>query len=110
MKISLLTVSYNSAITINDTIESIRSQDYNHIEYIIVDGDSTDGTVEIIKSHDSFISKWISEPDKGIYDAMNKAVLHLVTIFWLKAFTPLFSQNQYLISPKPARLDAPESC
>ena len=42
------------------------------------------------------------------YDAMNKAVLHLVTIFWLKAFTPLFSQNQYLISPKPARLDAKE--
>lgn len=74
MKISLLTVSFNSAATIKDTIESIRSQDFKDIEYIIVDGNSTDGTVGIIKSYNSFISKWISEPDKGIYDAMNKAI------------------------------------
>jgi glycosyltransferase involved in cell wall biosynthesis len=74
MKISLLTVSFNSASTIKDTIESIRSQDYKNIEYIVVDGNSKDGTVEIITSYDSFISKWISEPDKGIYDAMNKAI------------------------------------
>jgi glycosyltransferase involved in cell wall biosynthesis len=74
MKISLLTVSFNSAATIKDTIESIRSQDYKNIQYIVVDGNSTDGTVEIITSYDSFISKWISEPDKGIYDAMNKAI------------------------------------
>lgn len=74
MKISLLTVSFNSASTIKDTIESIRSQDYKNIEYIVVDGNSKDGTVEIIKSYDSFISKWISEQDKGIYDAMNKAI------------------------------------
>ena len=74
MKISLLTVSFNSDNTIRDTIESIRSQDYNDIEYIVVDGNSTDGTVGILKSYDSSISKWISEPDKGIYDAMNKAI------------------------------------
>jgi glycosyltransferase involved in cell wall biosynthesis len=74
MKISLLTVSFNSAATIKDTIESIRSQDYKNIEYIIVDGNSKDRTVEIIKSYSSFIGKWISEPDKGIYDAMNKAI------------------------------------
>ena len=74
MKISLLTVSFNSASTIKDTIESIRSQNYKDIEYIIVDGNSTDGTITILKSYDSFISKWISEPDKGIYDAMNKAI------------------------------------
>jgi glycosyltransferase involved in cell wall biosynthesis len=74
MKISLLTVSFNSALTIKDTISSIRSQDYKNIEYIVVDGNSTDRTIEIIKSYDSFISKWISEPDKGIYDAMNKAI------------------------------------
>ena len=74
MKISLLTVSFNSASTIKDTIESIRSQDYKDIEYIVVDGNSTDGTINILKSYDSFISKWISEPDKGIYDAMNKAI------------------------------------
>ena len=74
MKISLLTVSYNSESTIKDTIESIRSQDYNTIEYIVVDGNSKDGTVQIIKSYDSVVTKWISEPDKGIYDAMNKAI------------------------------------
>ena len=74
MKISLLTVSYNSAATIKDTIESILSQDYPDIEYIIVDGNSKDGTQDIIKSYGGKITKWISEPDKGIYDAMNKAV------------------------------------
>jgi glycosyltransferase involved in cell wall biosynthesis len=74
MKVSLITVSYNSAETITDTIESIHSQDYNDIEYIIVDGASKDNTVEIIKSFGAKIDKWISEPDKGIYDAMNKAV------------------------------------
>lgn len=74
MKISLLTVSFNSETTIKDTVESIQSQDYKDIEYIVVDGNSSDGTVGIIKSYDSLISKWISEPDKGIYDAMNKAI------------------------------------
>src|SRR5882724_716788 len=74
MKISLLTVSFNSATTIGDTIKSIRSQDYKDIEYIVVDGKSKDETVNIIQSNTDVISKWISEPDKGIYDAMNKAM------------------------------------
>lgn len=74
MKISLLTVSFNSEATIRDTIESILSQVYKDIEYIVVDGNSTDGTVNILKSYGSGISKWISEPDNGIYDAMNKAI------------------------------------
>ncbi len=74
MKISILTVSFNSAATIKDTIESIRSQNYKDIEYIIVDGNSKDGTLEIIRSYETSVSKWVSEPDKGIYDAMNKAV------------------------------------
>src|SRR5258708_3832362 len=74
MKISLITVSFNSATTIKETIESVRSQDYQDIEYIVVDGNSKDGTVEVIKSVESKIEKWISEPDKGIYDAMNKAI------------------------------------
>jgi len=74
MKVSLITVSYNSAETITDTIESIHSQDFDDIEYIIVDGASKDNTVEIIKSYGAKIDKWISEPDKGIYDAMNKAI------------------------------------
>ena len=74
MKISLLTVSYNSAATLRDTIESIRKQDYPAIEYIVVDGNSKDGTVDIIKEHSTFITHWVSEPDNGIYDAMNKAL------------------------------------
>ena len=74
MKISLLTVSYNSALTIEDTIQSVLSQDYPDVEYIVVDGSSTDGTQQIIQSHQNRISKWISEPDHGIYDAMNKAI------------------------------------
>jgi glycosyltransferase involved in cell wall biosynthesis len=71
MKISLITVAFNSAATIRDTIASVKSQDYSNIEYIIVDGNSKDGTVPIIKSSGA---KWLSEPDRGIYDAMNKGI------------------------------------
>ena len=74
MKVSLITGSFNSVSTISDTIESISSQDYLDIEYIIIDGNSKDGTVEVIKSHNQKITKWISEPDSGIYDAMNKGI------------------------------------
>ena len=74
MKISLITVSFNSASTIKDTIHSVQSQDFKGIEYIIVDGNSTDGTMEIIRSAGNIVSKWISEPDTGIYDAMNKGI------------------------------------
>jgi glycosyltransferase involved in cell wall biosynthesis len=74
MKISLITVSYNSGSTIKDTIESILSQDHPNIEYIIVDGNSKDNTLGVIKSFGNRISKFISEPDKGIYDAMNKGI------------------------------------
>ncbi|HTH54958.1 MAG TPA: glycosyltransferase family 2 protein [Cyclobacteriaceae bacterium] len=74
MKVSLLTVTFNSAATIADSISSVRSQDYPDIEYIIVDGNSKDGTLDIIRASKSDIDKWISEPDAGIYDAMNKAV------------------------------------
>lgn len=74
MKISLITVSYNSVATIKDTIVSVRSQDFKDIEYIIVDGNSNDGTVEIIQSSGASVSKWLSESDEGIYDAMNKGI------------------------------------
>lgn len=74
MKVSLITVSFNSVSTISDTIESISSQDHKDIEYIIIDGNSKDGTVEVIKSHNQKITNWISEPDSGIYDAMNKGI------------------------------------
>jgi glycosyltransferase involved in cell wall biosynthesis len=74
MKVSIITVSYNSAGTISDTINSVLSQTYNDIEYIIIDGHSTDGTIELINSFGNRISKFVSEPDKGIYDAINKGI------------------------------------
>ena len=74
MKVSIITVSFNSAKTIADTIESVLSQDFPDIEYIIVDGGSTDGTVDIIRKNANRISRWISERDQGMYDAMNKGI------------------------------------
>jgi glycosyltransferase involved in cell wall biosynthesis len=74
MKISIITVCYNSASHISDAILSVARQNYPEIEHIIVDGGSTDGTEEILKAHENKIAQWISEPDSGIYDAMNKGL------------------------------------
>jgi glycosyltransferase involved in cell wall biosynthesis len=72
--ISIITVSRNSASTISGTINSVIDQTYPNIEYIIIDGASTDGTIEIVRSYGSKISKFITEPDSGIYDAINKGI------------------------------------
>ena len=74
MKISIITVCYNSAATIEKTIQSVASQTYKNIEYIVVDGNSTDNTLQVIKKYDTVITKWVSEPDSGLYDAMNKGI------------------------------------
>jgi glycosyltransferase involved in cell wall biosynthesis len=74
MKISIITVCYNSGDWIKQSIESVLNQDYKNIEYIIVDGDSQDQTKEIIASYGDRITKFISEPDHGIYNAMNKGI------------------------------------
>src|SRR4249919_2446252 len=74
MKVSIITVVYNNEKFIKDAIGSVLSQDYPDIEYIIVDGASTDNTMTEIDKYRSRISKIISEPDKGLYDAMNKGV------------------------------------
>lgn len=74
MKISIITVVWNNVKTIKDAIDSVLGQTYKNIEYIIIDGASTDGTVEVVQSYGDKISKFISEKDKGLYDAMNKGL------------------------------------
>lgn len=74
VKITILTITYNAQDCLEKTIQSVINQTYPNIEYIIVDGGSRDKTIDIIKKYDSKISKWISEKDKGIYDAMNKGI------------------------------------
>ena len=77
MKISIITAAYNSSDTIQETIDSVLSQHECKIEYIVVDGQSKDGTVDIIKKNEPRFNgrmRWISEPDQGIYDALNKGI------------------------------------
>ena len=73
--ISVITVCYNVASSIEKTMLSVLNQTYKNLEYIIIDGNSTDGTVDIIKRYAERLTFWISEPDNGIYDAMNKGIV-----------------------------------
>ena len=77
LKVSIITVTYNSGLTLCDTIKSVLQQEYPYIEYIIIDGLSNDNTVNIIREYETLFNgrlKWISEKDNGIYDAMNKGI------------------------------------
>lgn len=73
--VSIITACLNSEKTIEQTIQSVIDQTYPNIEYIIIDGGSTDGTLEIINKYADHVKKWISEPDRGVYDGMNKGIL-----------------------------------
>ena len=74
MKVTIITATYNSEKYLADCIASVRKQTFGNIEHIIVDGKSTDGTLKIIKKNSKYISKWISETDRGMYDAINKGM------------------------------------
>lgn len=74
MKISVITVVYNGATTIEATLQSVAGQDHPDIEHIVLDGGSTDGTVEIVAPYRHRLAHFVSEPDRGIYDAMNKGL------------------------------------
>jgi glycosyltransferase involved in cell wall biosynthesis len=74
MKLSIITINLNNAEGLRKTIESVINQTFKDFEYIVIDGGSTDGSVEIIKEYADYINYWISEPDKGIYNAMNKGI------------------------------------
>jgi len=74
MKISIITVCYNSAKTIKDTLISVTNQLHDDIEHVLVDGGSGDGTIDLVKKHGERVKKFVSSPDHGIYDAMNKGL------------------------------------
>ena len=73
---SIITITYNAVRLVEQTLLNVLSQSYPNIEYIVIDGGSTDGTVDIIRRYESGLAYWVSEPDKGIYDAMNKGLLY----------------------------------
>lgn len=74
MKLTIITINFNNKDGLHKTIESVVNQTFKDIEYIIIDGGSTDGSVDIIKENADKIDYWVSEPDKGIYNAMNKGI------------------------------------
>ncbi|HBH60782.1 MAG TPA: glycosyltransferase, partial [Nitrospiraceae bacterium] len=73
--ISVITITLNTAHTLDTAIQSVLNQTYDNIEYIIIDGGSTDDTLKIIRKYEARIDYWVSEPDRGIYDAMNKGIV-----------------------------------
>lgn len=95
--ISVVTVVYNGADVLEKTIQSVIDQSFNDIEYIIIDGKSTDGTTDIIKKYEKQIDYWVSEPDLGIYDAMNKGIMKCTGKFtlFLNAGDYLFSNELF---------------
>ncbi len=74
MKISVITVCYNSVETLSDTLASVAAQDHPNVEHIVIDGGSTDGTCALVKREGHHVKMFLSEPDEGIYDAMNKGI------------------------------------
>lgn len=98
-KISIITVTYNAEKVLAKTLDSIRKQEYNNIESIIVDGASNDRTVDIIKEYSDVVTNWISESDKGLYDAMNKG-LDMATgdyVWFLNAGDTITKKRYFII-------------
>ena len=76
MRISVITINYNNGVGLRSTIDSVVGQKCNDFEYIVIDGGSTDSSLNVIKEYSHKIDYWVSEPDGGIYNAMNKGVAH----------------------------------
>ena len=109
---SIITITYNAERWLERTILSVLSQSYPNIEYILIDGASKDKTVEIIKQYESGIASWISEPDKGLYDAMNKG-LKLATgdyVWFLNAGDTLYTADtvQRIVASLKKKVSLPD--
>ena len=78
---SIITINYNNKEGLGYTIESVINQSFQDFQYIIIDGGSTDGSVDVIRKYESYIDYWVSEPDKGIYNAMNKGIKQATGIY-----------------------------
>lgn len=96
--ISIITVCYNSSSTIEETIQSVLTQDYPNIEYIIIDGGSTDDTLNIIKKYESKISYWHSEPDRNMYDAINKGLTKVSGQLWMSLNSDDYLASSQIVS------------
>lgn len=108
--VSIITVTYNAEKFLEVTMQSIFAQTYPHVEYLIIDGASKDGTLKIIQQYASQISHWISEPDQGIYDAMNKglAMAQGEYIWFMNAGDQIFAPDtleKMMKAPHPSRAD-----
>lgn len=110
MKISIITVCFNEKDTIQDTIESILNQTLKNIEFIVIDGGSTDGTLDIIEKFKDKIDYFVSEPDNGIYHAMNKGIARSTGDFviFLNA-NDVFYNNSVLEKVEKALIEAPDA-
>lgn len=95
--VSVITVVYNRAWHIEETMQAVFEQSYPNVEYIVIDGGSTDGTVDILRRYDDRIDYWVSEPDNGMYDAMNKA---LEVIHDPEAYVLIANSDDRLDSPQ----------
>jgi len=95
MKLSVITINYNNAPGLEKTVRSVLSQGYKNFEYIVIDGGSTDGSKEILESFTNQISYWISEPDSGIYNAMNKGISKAIGeyLLFINSGDTLYSKN-----------------
>ena len=93
--VSIITACLNAENTIEQTILSVINQTYPNIEYVIIDGNSTDGTLDIVKKYEDHIAKWISEPDTGVYDGMNKGIIHTTgdILYFLNAGDHLYNNG-----------------
>ncbi|MFA6446368.1 MAG: glycosyltransferase family 2 protein [Candidatus Paceibacterota bacterium] len=93
--ISIITIVYNGEKYLEETIQSVINQTYSNIEYIIIDGGSTDGTLDIIRKYESYIGYWISEKDHGISDAFNKGIFKTIE----NSYIQLLNAGDILITP-----------